>query len=309
VHILFSSRAKRQYRNLLLVITALIFSANAQATLNVFACEPEWAALAKELGGDKLNIYAATTSMQDPHFIQARPGLIAKARQADLLICTGADLEVGWLPLLLRKASNSKIQPGSSGHFFAADYVNKLDIPETLDRRHGHVHVEGNPHIHTNPENLLRVAQALTKRLIKVDLANQDFYRKKLDAFEQHWQQSIKRWQQQAEVLKGIKIVSHHRYWSYLNDWTGMQLVATLEPVPGVSPGSTHLAALKKRMADKNVKMTIHVAYVNDRAARWLSKHSGVPTVSLAATVDFQKGESLTAWFDGVVEKLVATVE
>lgn len=296
-------------RNLLLIICGLIFSAGSQATLNVFACEPEWAALANELGKDKLNIYAATTSMQDPHYIQARPSLIAKTRQADLLICTGAGLEAGWLPLLIRKAANPKIQPGNHGHFFAADFVSKLDIPKNLDRSHGHVHGEGNPHVHTSPENILAIAVELNKRLIKIDAANQDFYQKNFTAFEKRWQQSIKNWQQQAEILQGVKIVSHHKYWSYLNDWTGMNLMATLELVPGVSPSSTHLASLKKRMAENDVKMIIHVAYVNNRAATWLSEHSGVPVLALAATVDFQNGESLTAWFDDVIDKLVTVVK
>ncbi len=297
------------YRNLLLIICGLIFSASSQATLNVFACEPEWAALAKVLGGDRLNIYSATTSMQDPHYIQARPSLIAKARQADLLICTGAGLEAGWLPLLIRKAANPKIQPGNHGHFFAADFVNKLDIPKNLDRSHGDVHGEGNPHVHTSPENILTIAAELNKRLIKIDAVNQDYYQKNFNDFEKHWLLSIQKWRQQTAVLKGAEIITHHKYWVYLNDWTGMHLLTTLEPVPGVAPSSSHLARIKKQVADTDVKMIIHVAYVNDRAANWLSEHTDVPVVALAATVDFQNGESLTVWFDGVVEKLVANIK
>ncbi len=302
---LFDKLINGQYRYFLLAICGLFFSASSQATLNVFACEPEWAALANVLGGEKLSIFSATTSMQDPHYIQARPSLIAKARRADLLICTGAELEAGWLPLLIRKAANTKIQPGNSGHFFAADFVSKLGVPEQLDRSHGDVHGEGNPHIHTSPKYILRVATELKKRLIQIDESNQDFYQKKFDAFEKRWLLSMQRWEQQAAVLKDVKIVAHHEYWVYLNDWTGMHLLATLEPVPGVSPGSSHLVSLKKRIANNDVKMIMHVAYVNDRAATWLSEQSGVPVVSIAATVDFQNGESLTAWFDGVIEKLV----
>ncbi len=315
VHMLFNRQNRKtrthkiQPRQWLFAVVCLFAASNSQATLNVFACEPEWAALAKELGGEQLNIFSATTSMQDPHFIQARPSLIAQARRADLLVCTGADLEIGWLPLLLRKAANNNILPGSLGHFFAADFVNMLEIPTSIDRRHGHVHGAGNPHIHTSPENMLRVAEALTKRLIKLDAVNQVYYQKNFATFEAHWQQSIKRWQQQTEVLQGINIISHHRYWSYFNAWTGMQLVATLEPIPGVSPGSAHLASLKKRVLDKDVKMIIHVAYVNNRPARWLSERTGLPVLALPATVDFQSGESLTSWFDNVVNKLVAVVK
>ncbi len=314
MHILFNKLANRQYHRLLLAL-ACLFIANAAhsgpqvATLNVFTCGPEWAALAKELGKDKLNIFSATTSMQDPHFIQARPALIARARQADLLICTGAGLEKGWLPLLIRKAANRTIQPGNNGHFLAADFVRRLDIPRDLDRRHGHVHGGGNPHIHTSPEKILQVAVELKKRLIEIDAVNQAFYQKNFDAFKKHWQQSMEKWRQQATVLKDIKIITHHEYWAYLNDWTGMHLLTTLEPIPGVAPSSSHLARVKKQIADQEVKMIIHVDYISDRAATWVSERTGVPVVSLAATVDFQNGENLTTWFDGVIEKLIAEVE
>jgi len=158
---------------LLLALMMPIYSNTAYAQINVFACEPEWSALAHALGGNELKIYSATTAQQDPHHIQARPSLIAKTRQADILICTGAELEVGWLPLLLRKSANKKIQPGQIGYFMAAEKVSLLEKPTLLDRSQGDIHASGNPHIHLDPHRMALIATALAKTLIKVDGQNQ----------------------------------------------------------------------------------------------------------------------------------------
>ena len=128
------------------------------AALRVFACEPEWGALAQELGGDLVDVSVATTALQDPHQIQAKPSLIARARNADLVVCTGAELEIGWLPVLLQQSGNAKVQPGQPGNFAAADYVRKLEVPTQLDRSQGDVHAAGNPHIQTDPRNIAQVA-------------------------------------------------------------------------------------------------------------------------------------------------------
>ena len=289
---------------ILSLLLLLVFSP-VQADINVFACEPEWAALAQELGGDKLTIYSATTAMQDPHHIQARPSLIAKARRADLLVCSGAELESGWLPLLLRKSGNARVQQNQPGNFAAADFVDKHDVPEKLDRSMGDVHAEGNPHIHTNPENILLVADALYKRLAEIDVDNSEYYLARYQLFEKQWKQSLEQWKAKAGVLSGVNIVTHHTYWTYLNEWADMNVLATLEPVPGVSPSSSHLAKIKKQLSQHEIKMIMHVSYVSDRPSQWLSDQTGVPVVALPATVDYQGGQTLSQWFDEVIQRLV----
>ncbi len=289
------------------IISALLLSAivDVHADINVFACEPEWAALAKELGGDRLTVYSATTSMQDPHHIQARPSLIAKARRADLLVCSGAELESGWLPLLLRKSGNARIQLNQPGNFMAADFIEKSDVPEKLDRSMGDVHAEGNPHIHTSPENILLVADALYERLSEIDAENSADYLGRYQSFEKQWKQSLEQWKAKAEVLRGANIVTHHTYWTYLNEWADMHVLATLEPVPGVSPSSSHLAKLKKQLSHQELKMILHVSYVSDRPSQWLAEQTGAAVVALPATVDYQGGQTLSQWFDEVIRRLV----
>ena len=281
----------------------------SQSALNVFTCEPEWAALVKELSGGEVNIYSATTSTQDPHHIQARPSLIAKARRADLLVCTGAELEVSWLPLLLRKAGNAKIQPGQAGHFMAADYVNMLEVPTTLDRSLGDIHASGNPHIHLEPNNIVRIADALTQRLIELDESDSESYQKNKKQFKKQWQKAMMNWSERAALLRGQKIVMHHNSWPYLNHWLGLNAVATLEPIPGVPPSSSHLASLKNRLSHDDVAMIIHAAYINERSAQWLSAKTGIPIVSLPASVNFQQGETLEQFYDVLINTLMTAGE
>ncbi len=290
----------------IIFVLLMIVVSPVSATINVFACEPEWAALAEELGGDKLTIYSATTSMQDPHHIQARPSLIARARRADLLVCSGAELEMGWLPLLLRKAGNANIQQNQPGNFVAADYVEKQNVPKRLDRSMGDVHAEGNPHIHTSPENILLVADALRQRLSEIDTENEKHYLSRYMAFEKRWTQLMAEWKKQIKFLQGENIVTHHNYWTYLNRWIGMNVLATLEPVPGVSPSSSHLAKIKKQLSKQKIKMILHVSYVNDRPTLWLSEQTGIPVVTLPATVDYQGGQTLSLWFEKVIQQLMS---
>src|SRR3982751_6845999 len=152
------------------LLLAVLFTAfPAQAALNIFACTPEWGALAKELGGDKATVYVATTALQDPHRIEARPSLIARARSADLAVCTGAELEVGWMPLVQTQSGNPKIQAGQPGYFEATSGVALLEKPAKVDRSMGDVHPAGNPHVHLDPRNIARIAQALGERMAALD--------------------------------------------------------------------------------------------------------------------------------------------
>ena len=195
----------------------------ATAAMRVFACEPEWAALVKELAGDHVKIDSATRPSQDPHYVQARPSLISKISRADLLVCTGADLEAGWLPLLLRKGSNKRILAGQPGHLMIADSIQLKDKPASLDRSEGDVHAAGNPHLQTDPRNMLPAAVAITERLSLLDSKNADLYRQNLVEFEVRWQDAIAAWEQKAAPLRGMPVVVYHRSWVYLQDWLGLE--------------------------------------------------------------------------------------
>ena len=266
------------------VLFALWLPVPANA-LNVFSCEPEWAALVEELAGDKARITLATTAFQDPHMLQAKPSLIAGARSADLLICTGADLEIGWLPLLLRRAGNPAIQPGSPGHFMAADYVRRIEIPASVDRSQGDVHPQGNPHIHLHPRNIERVAEALADRLVQLDPANAESYRASAEDFLQRWYDARDRWEERAAPLAGMRLVSHHRSFSYLADWLGLEIVATLEPKPGIPASGAHLSRLLEQLTPAPPAGIIRAPFENEKPAHWLSDRLNIPMIEMAFTV------------------------
>ncbi len=276
---------------IILLMLGLCSVANAKT--NVFACEPEWAALAKELGGDKLKITSATTALQDPHHVQARPSLIARLRRADILVCTGADLEIGWLPVLLRRASNARVQPGQPGYVEAASAVALLEKPARLDRSLGDVHPQGNPHIQTDPHNIIKVAKLLTQRLKAVDPANSDYFQQQLADFSARWQQALAKWDQQAKVLNGMPVVVQHNGWAYLIHWLGMKQVAILEPKPGVPPSSSDLAKVLARLKGQPAKAVLRAAYQDRRPSEWLAEHADIPQLVLPFTVggDDQSGD------------------
>jgi zinc/manganese transport system substrate-binding protein len=282
----------------------------ATAALNVFACEPEWGALAQELGGDKVSAYSATTALQDPHRIEARPSLIARIRSADLLICSGAELEIGWLPLLLTQSGNSKIQLGTPGYLEASQYVTKLEIPKVLDRALGDIHPGGNPHIHTDPRNIAKVAAVLEERLAQLDPANAGTYHSRAKAFLDRWRAAIVRWEKEAAPLKGVPIVVHHKAFTYFINWTGMREVATLEPKPGIPPTPSHLAELLDQMKSQPAKAIVYSSYNSPQAAQFLSERSKIPMVMLPFTVGgTEKAKDLFGFFDDMIERLLGAVK
>ncbi|MHB1083281.1 MAG: metal ABC transporter substrate-binding protein [Thiobacillus sp.] len=288
---------------------ALLFAAwpvFAHATLNVFACEPEWGALAAELGGDAVKVYAATTAFQDPHHIEARPSLIAQMRRADLAVCTGAELEVGWLPVLLRQSGNAAIQPGQPGYFEAARQVTLLEKPSVLDRSQGDVHAAGNPHIQTDPRNIARVAQALGARLAEIDPTHAATYRARLTDFNTRWNAAMARWQAQAVPLKGMRIVVQHQAFPYLENWLGLKQVAVLEPRPGVEPTLSHLAEVAAQLKSTPARAVLRAAYQSPRPAEWLAEHAGIPVVVLPFTVGgSERAKDLFGLFDDSLEQML----
>jgi len=295
---------------LVVAIGAAALALPAAAALNVFACEPEWGALVQELAGDKASVYSATTAMQDPHRIEARPSLIARVRSADLLICTGAELEVGWLPLLLTQSGNGRIRPGSPGYFEASRFVAKLEVPSVVDRSLGDIHPGGNPHIQTDPRNIARVADALAQRLAQLDPANAETYRARGAAFLERWRAAISRWEQLAAPLKGMPIVEHHKAFVYLQAWLGLKEVGTLEPMPGIPPTPSHLAELVEAMRRAPAKAIVYSSYDDSRAAAFLSERTKIPAVMLPFTVGgTDKAKDLFGYFDDVIGRLLGSAK
>ncbi len=294
----------------LVALISLLIQQPAAAALNVFACEPEWGALAKALGGDAVSVYTATTGLQDPHQVQARPSLIAQVRKADLIVCTGAELEIGWMPMLLRQGGNQKVQPGKPGYFAAAEVVQMLEVPTRVDRSEGDVHPYGNPHIQTDPRNIAKVAQALALRFAEVDSAQSSVYNQRYQDFALRWRQALLRWEQQAAPLRGAPVIVQHKSWVYLENWLGLNEVATLEPKPGIPPSSGHLAEVLEHLQRQPARMIIHAAYQDGRSSEWLSKKVGIPVIELPFTVGGNAAATdLFSLFDDTLARLLGALQ
>lgn len=292
----------------LLGLTGLASHA-AQAKLQVFACEPEWGSLVQELAGDKVGVDVATTALQDVHQIDAKPSLIAKMRRADLVVCSGAELEVGWLPQLVRQSGNPKIA-GGAGSFMAASQIVTLEKPSALDRANGDVHPEGNPHVQMDPYRLLTIATSLDARLAQLDPANAAVYQQRLADFSTRWNAAIKRWSAKAAPLKGRNIIIHHSSWIYLTTWLGMHEIGALEPKPGVPPTSAHLVGLIDLTKSSHTLAIVRSAYQDAKASNWLSEHTGVPAISLPLTVGGDaQSKDLFGLYDSTIDKLLAVAK
>src|SRR6266446_5982621 len=258
-------------------LSSVVVALPATAALNVFTCEPEWAALAQELGGDKVSVYSATTALQDPHRIEARPSLIARIRSSDLLICSGSELEIGWIPLLLTQSGNPRVQLGNPGYFEASKYVVKLEITKVIDRALGDLHPGGNPHVHTDRRNIAMLAQALEERMAQ---------------------------------LKEVPIVVYHKNFPYFINWTGRREAGSLEPKPGLPPTPAHLADLVDRMKVQPAKVIVYSPYNSPQAAQFLSESTKIPAVMLPFTVGgTDKAKDLFGLFDDTIGRLLAAVK
>jgi zinc/manganese transport system substrate-binding protein len=277
--------------NVLAIALGLALASGARAEMRVLACEPAWAAVVREIGGDRVRVDSATTPQQDPHYIQARPSLIARVRQADLLVCSGADLEVGWLPVLLRQGANAKLAAGEIG---------------SLDRAQGDVHPYGNPHTETDPHNIALVADEVARRLALLDPAGAASYQARRAAFATRWTAALAGWERKAAPLRGMEIVTHHVAWAYLVQWLGLVDVAHLEPKPGIPPSASSLARLLGTLSAHHPRAVVRLAYEPERPSEWLSERLSIPALVLPhAPGATPAATDLFGVFDDAVEQLL----
>src|SRR5216117_2051412 len=306
------ARTRSRGTNMRLLLTAALIAicSPAIAALNILACEPEWGALAKEIGGDKVTVYTATTALQDPHRIEARPSLIARARSADLMVCTGAQLEIGWAPLLQTQSGNAKIQAGQPGYFEAASAVSLIEKPGSVDRSLGDVHPAGNPHIHLDPRNIERVAAALAQRMPSLDGAQASYYLARQKDFAARWNEARARWEKDAAPLKGMPVVVYHKDLSYLVAWLGMREIGALEPKPGLPPSTAHLTELLERLKSTPARAVVRSAYNDPRPAEWLAERAKVASVLLPYTVGgTERAKDLFGLYDDTIARLAAAAK
>ena len=289
-----TSTKSNKFHIFILVIAGLVLSVGSsptEAKPYVLTCEPEWRALVQVIGGDRVKVDSATTAQQDPHYIRAKPSLIARARRADLLVCSGAGLESGWLPLLLERASK-QIQPGQVGYLIAAEHVPLIEIPELVDRSQGDVHPEGNPHVHLDPANVELIAKLISERLAKIDPGGSEQYQKNLEIFINEWKASQVKWLRLAKPLNGKKVVAFHKSFSYLFRFLNIQVIGYIEKKPGIAPSASHLAAVVDTVKSGGVLGVIRTPFDPSDSSELLSHKTGKPSMVLPFTVGGGPGVS-----------------
>lgn len=295
------------------VFTVLAISgAGAAQAFSVFVCEPEWGALVKALH-PSAQVFSATTHLQDPHHIEARPSLIAQLRQADLAVCTGASLEVGWLPMPQARSGNAKAQDGQPGMFYAAKFVKLIGQYEgVITPFSGDVHPEGNPHFHTDPRRLLQVATALRDRLIQLNPSEENSITAQHAQFSQALTDRLSGWEAKAARLKGKSVLTQHATFGYLWDWLSIKSIGDLEPKPGMPPTPKHLERLRAQMSQSAAQAIIIAQHHDKRPAQWLVQQQATgktPLVILPATVPEVSSTVLLTWLDGLVVTLTQEIQ
>ncbi len=294
------------------VLALLILGAAlpASAAIKVLATTADWGALTTELGGEQVNVYIATSALQDVHRVDAKPSLVARTRTADLVVASGAELEIGWLPVLIRESGNNRIQPGGPGYFEATSVLTLVEKPERFDRSLGDIHPQGNPHVQLDPHNIALVAKALTERLTKLDGAHAQYYAERAKDFDARWQAAIQRWESKGAALKGVPVVVMHRDQAYLCRWLGLQEVAAIEPKPGMPPTAGYLGLLVTKLKAAPPRLIMANAYNDPKAAKWLSERVNAPVVVLPFSVGgTPEAKDLFGLFDDTLDRLLAVLK
>ena len=286
----------------------LVSASNAaQAQINIFACVPEWGALANEIGGDRVAVTLATSATDNPESMAPTPGLISKLAEADLIACTGAGLEDSWLPAMLDRARNANVVKGAPGHFLAADYAKLIEEEEEEEEGgHHHMHGEGNPHIQGNPKNIQLVAAQLARRIVELDPDGQAVYTENVKAFLGKMGALIKELEAKAQPLRGINIAVQHGHSAYVLDWLGVNTAATVEPEPGVAPGPQHLAEVIDAVAAKDIKFVVYAPYEDPGPSRYIAERAGIAMVKLPFTVGgVPEASDLASLYRETVDRLL----
>jgi len=255
----------------------------AHAKLNVVATTPDFAAVAKAIGGDRVEVTALAKPTEDPHFVDAKPSLILKLNKADVLIEGGAELEIGWLPALLQGVRNPRIAIGAPGRVRASEAVELVEVPATLDRSQGDLHAMGNPHFMTDPVNAVLVARRIADAFCRLDTASSEAYRANLKKFEATVDSKLVEWQKLLAPFKGQRVVAYHNSWPYFARRFGLQIDLFLEPKPGLPPTPAHMADVMTKMKESGARVIIVQPYLNRHTAESVARNTGAVVVDVAS--------------------------
>ena len=297
---------KHMTTKLLTLMFALLLAAHSHARLRVVTSVPGLAALAKEVGGEHVEVESLARASQDPHFVDGRPSFIVRLNKADLLIYTGLGLERGWLPPLVVRARNAAIQKGAPGHLDASNIAGHLLDSEgkQADRRQGDVHPNGNPHYLYDPRRAARVARGIAKRLAELDPEHAESYRNRARAFNRRLAKKVAQWETLMARHRGKSLVGYHKSLAYLCNWLGLEQAGFVEPQPGISPSPKHLARLIRMMRQRAVGVVVSEPWYSKETSRVVAKKAKAQLVRLPGDVGARGTKSYAELMDRIISQL-----
>ncbi len=293
-------------KNFLIALTVCALTLPLAAKrLQVVTTYPYIANLVEHIGGERVKVHALAGGQWDPHTIMAKPSFIAKLRRADLLVINGAQLEIGWLPPLLNQANNPKVNVGSPGMLDLSRFVKLIDVPDSVSRAQGDIHPDGNPHYYLDPYNMLPLAEAIAAKLCALDRQGSGIYRRNLADFNGRLNVKLDEWRERMDPLRGSLVIEYHKNYDYLLRSYGLQLLGTVELLPGIPPTSKHIRDLEGKIAQAKVRLILQDIYNPDEAARHLSAKHGIPMIKLPHDVGaVREAEGIFSLFDEIVRRL-----
>ena len=283
----------------------LVLGGSAHAAVNVVATLPDLAAIAKEVGGNKVAVTSLSLPTQDPHFVDAKPSLVLKLNKADLLIAGGLELELGWLPVLQTSARNERILSSGRGFLECSRFVHVLEVPTgPVDRSMGDIHPGGNPHYLYDPRAAAECAKGISDKLAEIDPGNAKAYQAGVRSFLDRLATARAGWEKRLASARGKPVITYHRSWNYLLDWLGLVEIANLEPKPGIPPSPRHVAEVLRVGQAKGAKVILQESFYPDKTGRLVAKKLGGTVVTLPGGADVASGEGYIEHMDHLVDAL-----
>ncbi|MDA0746080.1 MAG: metal ABC transporter substrate-binding protein [bacterium] len=284
-----------------------LLATNVDAKVRIVTTTPDLAAIAEAVGGDLVEVQSIAKGYQDPHYVSAKPSFMRTLNRADLLIYTGLELEVGWLPLLIQGARNPKITPGAPGHLEASGGIRILEVPTgQVDRSMGDIHPDGNPHYLLDPRNGRTVAQTITTRLQELSPDEAETFQQNLNRFQQDLENKIATWEKRLSAARGRQVVTYHKQWEYLADWLGLDIVDHVEDKPGIPPSPRHIANLSEKMKSYAIPVIICSNFIDPKPAQHIAERTGATVLLLPISVG---GESDIRTYTDLFETIVKQLE
>lgn len=290
----------------IIILICFFISFNLLSKLRVVTTYPYMKDITDRIGKDKVNVIALSPGNWDPHVIMPKPSLIAKVRRADLLIINGGQLEIGWIPPIIRQANNAKVMPSKKGFLDLSNFVRLIQVPNSVSREQGDIHPAGNPHYHLDPHNIPILTNAIADKLIDLDPDNMEYYSKNKEEFLNLWKIKIAEWEKKLAPLKGMKYLEFHKNFDYFLERYGLIVLDTIEPLPGIPPTSKHTIELIKKLKNEKVAKILHDVYHSSKCTKLISQKTNVPWVIIPHDVlAIDNIKDLFSLYDEIVDRLI----